>query len=134
MTVVVGYVPDRTGFLAVTEAIRQARWRGCSVVVVNLVDEAGFTRPTAADEVDMDAVEQRLAAEGVEHRVEHRSAGSGTAAEVILDVAESAGAELVVVGLHRRSPVRKALLGSTAQRVLLDAPCPVLAVRAPDAA
>ena len=37
---------------------------------------------------------------------------------------------LAVVGIHRRSPVGKALLGSTAQRVLLDAPCPVLAVRA----
>jgi nucleotide-binding universal stress UspA family protein len=134
VSVVVGYVPDRTGFLAVTEAIRQARWRGCAVVVVNIVDEAGFTRPTAADEVDMDAVEQRLAAEGVEHRIEHRSGTAGSAAEVILDVAETAGAELVVVGLHRRSPVRKALLGSTAQRVLLDAPCPVLAVRAPDVA
>ena len=134
MSVVVGYVPDRTGFLAVTEAIRQARWRGCAVVVVNIVDEAGFTRPTAADEVDLDAVEQRLAADGVEHRIEHRAGTAGSAAEIILEVAESAGAELVVVGLHRRSPVRKALLGSTAQRVLLDAPCPVLAVRAPDLA
>jgi nucleotide-binding universal stress UspA family protein len=35
-----------------------------------------------------------------------------------------------VVGMHRRSPVGKALLGSTAQRILLGAPCPVLAVRA----
>ncbi|WP_432519186.1 universal stress protein [Kineococcus sp. SYSU DK006] len=131
MSVVVGYVPDRTGFLAVTEAIQQARWRGCAVVVVNIVDEAGYTRPTAADEVDLDAVQQRLSAAGVQHRIEHRTGAGGTSAEVILEVAESEAAELVVVGLHRRSPVRKALLGSTAQRVLLDAPCPVLAVRAP---
>ncbi|NAZ77031.1 universal stress protein [Kineococcus sp. T13] len=131
MSVVVGYVPDRTGFLAVTEAIRQARWRGCAVVVVNVVDEAGYTRPTAADEVDLDAVQQRLDEAGVPHRVEHRTGAAGTSAETILEVAESEAAELVVVGLHRRSPVRKALLGSTAQRVLLDAPCPVLAVRAP---
>lgn len=129
MSVVVGYVPDATGFLAVTEAIQQALWRGCAVVVVNFVDEAGYTRPTAADEVDLDAVQRRLEEAGVAHRVEHRTAG-GSSAEVILEVAESEGAQLVVVGLHRRSPVRKALLGSTAQRVLLDAPCPVLAVRA----
>ena len=131
MSVVVGYVPDRTGFLAVTEAIQQARWRGCAVVVVNIVDEAGYTRPTAADEVDLDAVQRRLDGAGVQHRIEHRTGAAGTSAEILLEVAESEAAQLVVVGLHRRSPVRKALLGSTAQRVLLDAPCPVLAVRAP---
>lgn len=129
MSVVVAYVPDATGFLAVTEALQQALWRGCAVVVVNIVDEAGYTRPTAADEIDLDAVQRRLEEAGVEHRVEHRTS-AGSSAEVILEVAEAEDAQLVVVGLHRRSPVRKALLGSTAQRVLLDAPCPVLAVRA----
>jgi nucleotide-binding universal stress UspA family protein len=34
------------------------------------------------------------------------------------------------VGIHRRSPVGKALLGSNAQRILVNASCPVLAVRA----
>jgi nucleotide-binding universal stress UspA family protein len=51
------------------------------------------------------------------------------ASEEILAVAHERRAELVVIGLRRRSPVGKLLLGSTAQRVLLDAPCPVLAVK-----
>jgi nucleotide-binding universal stress UspA family protein len=50
----------------------------------------------------------------------------------VLGVAEEVGAELLVVGLHRRSPVGKALLGSNAQQILLNARCPVLAVRADD--
>jgi nucleotide-binding universal stress UspA family protein len=129
VSVVVGYVPDATGYLAVTEAVRQAQWRGTDVVVVNAVDASGYARPTAADEQDLDALAARLTADGVAHGIRHLDVGTARAGEAILAVAGEVFAELIVVGIHRRSPVGKALLGSTAQRVLLDAPCPVLAVR-----
>jgi nucleotide-binding universal stress UspA family protein len=132
VTVVVGYVPDATGYLAVTEALREARWRETDIVIVNVVDSAGYTRPTAADELDLDAVTARLEAEGVSHSISHPDIGSGTASDAVLGVADEVGAELLVVGMHRRSPVGKALLGSNAQRILLSATCPVLAVRAAD--
>ena len=130
MTVVVSYVPDATGFLAVTEAAREALWRETDVVVVNVVDSAGYTRPTAADERDLDALAARLAAQGVPPRITHLDVGAETAADAVLGVARDVSAELLVVGMHRRSPVGKALLGSNAQRILLNATCPVLAVRA----
>ncbi len=132
MTVVVGYVPDATGYLAVTEAARQARWRETDVVIVNAVDSAGYTRPTAADELDLDALAARLDTEGVPHRIRHLDIGSGTASDAVLGVAEEVGAELLVVGIRRRSPVGKALLGSNAQRIILNAACPVLTVRVDD--
>jgi nucleotide-binding universal stress UspA family protein len=132
MTVVVGYVPDPTGYLAVTEAARQARWRQTDLIVVNGVDQAGYTRPTAADERDLDALAARLTADGVAHEIRHIELGTGHASDALLEAIDAVDAELVVVGLHRRSPVGKALLGSNAQRVLLSAPCPILAVRAPD--
>jgi nucleotide-binding universal stress UspA family protein len=130
MTVVVGYVPDPTGYLAVTEAVREAAWRGTDILVINAVDQAGYVRPTAADELDLDALEERLTSDGVPHEIRHVDIGAGQASDAILGAVDEAQAELVVVGMHRRSPVGKAVLGSNAQRVLLDAPCPVLAVRA----
>ena len=51
-------------------------------------------------------------------------------AEDLIAAAEEFGAELIVIGLRRRSPVGKLLMGSDAQRILLDSPVPVLAVKA----
>ena len=51
-------------------------------------------------------------------------------AEDLINVASEVAADFIVIGLRRRSPVGKLILGSNAQRILLDAPCPVLAVKA----
>ena len=51
-------------------------------------------------------------------------------AEQILDTATEVGAELIVLGTRKRTPVGKFLLGSTIQKVILDATAPVLCVKA----
>jgi nucleotide-binding universal stress UspA family protein len=65
----------------------------------------------------------------VEHEVRQLVRGKDPA-EDLIGVAEEVKADLIVIGLRRRSPVGKLILGSNAQRVLLDAGCPVLAVKA----
>ncbi|MEQ3538910.1 universal stress protein [Pseudonocardia tropica] len=50
----------------------------------------------------------------------------GDPAEAILDLAAQEGAQLLVVGVKRRSPVGELLTGSTAQWIVLDAPIPDL--------
>ena len=54
------------------------------------------------------------------------------ASEEVLDVLESVDATLCVIGIRRRTAVGKMLMGSNAHRILMSAPCPVLAVKAAD--
>ena len=52
-----------------------------------------------------------------------------TKGERIVSLATELDADLVVVGGRDRSPAGKAVFGSTAQEVMLNAPCPVTFVR-----
>ena len=72
----------------------------------------------------------RLTGEGVAVTVRDLVRGKDPSDDLI-EVAEKENAALIVIGLRRRSPVGKLLLGSNAQEILLHADCPVLAVKAP---
>lgn len=130
-TVVVGFVPKPEGDAALGRAIEEARLRDARVVVVNSHRGGGefdLEDSTRVDE-QMQAVEARLADSGVEHEIRKLVRGFEPA-EDLINIADSVDAELIVIGLRRRSPVGKLILGSNAQRILLDAKCPVLAVKA----
>lgn len=132
MTIVVAYSPDPYGRAALAHGAAEATLRDEHLLVVNDTRGDALVDARFAPETEIARVRERLAALGLEAHVRQ---------EVVRDVAESvvtaageAGASLIVVGVRHRSPVGKALLGSVAQRVILDAPCPVLAVKSdPDA-
>lgn len=69
--------------------------------------------------------------EEVDHEVEVECV-QGIPAEVIVRRAEELGADLIAMGTHGRSGVAHLLLGSTAERVVQHAKCPVLTVRRPE--
>lgn len=131
MTIVVGYVPTPEGRAALQRAVEEARQRHTRLVVINssrggreLGDEDAVRH-----EQELDEIRERLQKDGVDHEVRQLVRGLEPAEDLIA-VAEEVGADFIVIGLRRRSPVGKLILGSNAQRVLLDAPCPVLAVKA----
>lgn len=132
MSVVVGYVATPEGAAALDAAETQARTRGVPLVVI--LSERSHRFGAEAPDVERHAAEvrTRLAASGLEHEVRLTARGRDVAEEII-EAAQSTSAQLIVIGLRRRSPVGKLLLGSNAQRILLDAPCPVLAVKPPGA-
>ena len=127
-TVVLGYVPKPEGEAALDASISEARLREADLVVVNA--HRGHHGDAGADDskAELDDVRARVEAAGVVVDVRHPETGL-EASEDLLAIAEEVGAELIVIGLRRRTPVGKLILGSNAQRILLDAHCPVLAVK-----
>ncbi len=131
--IVVGYVPKSEGRAALRRAAEEARLRGARLIVVN--SARGGRDFDDDDAVKADAelatVSQQLKDAGIEAEVRQLVRGMDVAEDLIA-VAEENAADFIVIGLRRRSPVGKLILGSNAQRILLDAPCPVLAVKAED--
>ena len=132
MPIVVGYVPSPEGRAALSRAIEEARLRGRRLVVVNASRGDALVDRRHASVADWESVQQDLTESGVEfevsQQVEARDPG-----DQVLDVAQQTNAELIVIGLRRRTPVGKLIMGSQAQTILLEAECPVLAVKAPTA-
>ena len=129
MVIVVGYVPKPEGRAALDRAIEEARLRGGRLVVVNASRGDALVDAGYAGVQEIELVKSRLADSGVEFELRQLVRGHEPADEVV-DLAEELGAELIVIGMRHRTAVGKFLLGSTAQRILMDAPCPVLTVRA----
>ena len=89
-------------------------------------------------------VDKAVAPEDVLARASRQAEEAGVKATVIqppyqhdladefLEVAREANASLIVIGLRHRSQVGKFILGSHAQRILMQADRPVLAVKAGD--
>jgi nucleotide-binding universal stress UspA family protein len=76
---------------------------------------------------EMSVLAGRFSRDGI--RVETRI-DEGQPWEVIPEHARQVGAQLIAMGTHGRSGFDRLFLGSTAERVLAGAPCPVLTVRA----
>ena len=77
----------------------------------------------------MELLHATLGESGIEHEV-RQFTSTMLASDDVIAAAEETGAELIVIGVRRRSPVGKMLMGSDSQRILLQADCNVLAVKA----
>jgi nucleotide-binding universal stress UspA family protein len=131
-SVVVGWIRSPAGQAALDAAVEETRRRNGRLVVVH--SARGGRDDDAATVLDLrDALEEleaRLRGEGLDVTVRDLVRGNDPAVDLV-EVAAAENAVLIVIGLRRRSPVGKLLMGSNAQEILLRADCPVLAVKAP---
>ncbi|MGB3698289.1 MAG: universal stress protein [Gordonia sp. (in: high G+C Gram-positive bacteria)] len=118
MTIAVS-VPDSVeGRVALAAAVDEARSMETDLVAINLSLHK-------LDLPDEDC--------GVKITVVDRSGrGDRDPVDAILDEVAEHGATRLVIGVKRRSRTGKALFGSVSQRLLIESPIPVLAVKTPE--
>ncbi|MDT7745555.1 MAG: hypothetical protein QOE59_4633 [Actinomycetota bacterium] len=116
MTVMVAVPEGREGPQALTAGVTEARMLATDLVVLNMtlssLDVAGLPEDLKVTVLDRSGPEDRDPADAVLDELHDRP-----------DVVR------LVIGMRRRTPVGKALLGSVSQRLLLESPVPVLAVK-----
>jgi nucleotide-binding universal stress UspA family protein len=131
MSVIVGYLSSPRGQKALELGISEAKLRNTNLVVVHSLYGAGQDEDEEmiASDRDLSALEDSLADSGVPFSVHNFVRGNDPAQDLI-QAAEDLDGELIVIGLRKRTPAGKFLLGSNAHDILMSAPCPVLTIRA----
>lgn len=115
MTVMVAVPDSPEGIAALAAAVNEAELLGTDLIAVNLA-----LRP-----LDTSTVPSTLKVTVLDR---HGKSDRDPVDAVLADIEEHRVRRLVI-GIKRRSPVGKALLGSVSQRLLLEAPVPILAVK-----
>ncbi|MDX6301646.1 MAG: hypothetical protein QOF53_2860 [Nocardioidaceae bacterium] len=130
MTVAVAHQVSPTSRGALLQAVQEARFRATDLAVLHVVESIDADREEAYRLGVADEIEKVVGAQpDVPWRL-HLATADPDLAGALLRLVDSLGADLLVIGARRRSPVGKALLGSVAQTVILEAALPVLVVKA----
>ena len=121
---------------AVEQAVGLARETGAGLHVLFVLEDIPYAPEMMDDAVEgqlreigeaaIEEIEERAEAAGVDLVTEMRK---GVPHETILEYAEEAGVDAVVMGTHGRSGLDRYLLGSVTERVVRSAEVPVLTVR-----
>ena len=135
MDIVVGHHDTAEGRAALERAVALATEEGATLHLVHFSelpdqeeDPYRYVGARSEEEQQAEAFAERLRADGVRCEV-HHVRDAHEPAEALLSVARAASADLIVIGMRRRSRVGKLVLGSTSQTILLGSDCPVLSVK-----
>jgi len=87
-------------------------------------------KPSPDEVAQRHQIIRSIAKEFEDREIDYSVRGTvGTPAKSILKVASETDTNLLCIGGEERSPAGKAIFGNTAQKILLNAPCPVVFVR-----
>lgn len=106
MRILVGYTPTPEGVAALDFATSHAKLTGAALTVLNTGKNGNYSDPVFASEEDVAYLEAGLSKARIEYEIRRPNDGLD-AANSLLSIAEETGAELLVIGLRKRSAVGK---------------------------
>ena len=130
MTVAVAHQVSATARMALSHAVEEAKFRGADLAVLHVVDSAMDADREEAYRLGVsDEIEKAVGSDSDISWKLHLQTMRGDIGDAIVALTDRLRPELLVLGARRRSPVGKALLGSVAQTIILEANVPVLVVK-----
>ena len=130
MKILAGYDGSQVARQAVALAEKHATAFNAEVFIVRSMRESHELQLNDMEKADRELEELKSGFEKKNIPCETRLIKSGlTAGEELVKFADEKGADEIIVGVRKRSKVGKLLLGSTAQYVIIEATCPVVAVK-----
>lgn len=130
MKILVGYDRSKASENALKHAQRHGQAFGAEVHVVTSLEQGAALKKEDIDKVEyqLEKIKKNFKVAGIECDT-HTSVSYQSPGEDLVRYAKENDIDQVVVGVRRRSKVGKLVTGSTAQYVILNAPCPVLSVK-----
>lgn len=128
MSIVLGFVPNERGEAAFAKALSLASRLDEELIIINSSSRHSHIDPKLASDPDLGALVARAERAGVTAHIQRDAHEDGP--DALIEASAAEGTEMIVIGIRKRSQVGKLLMGSDAQRILLEASCPVLAVKA----
>ena len=130
MKFLVGYDQSETSKAALRVAVKHATVFKAGLHVVQSLTQSHELNYEGIQRVEnqLDALKKSLEAEKIECEM-HAKVSANSPGESLVEFAGEYEIDEIFVGVRRRSRVGKLLLGSNAQYVILNAPCPVVAVK-----
>jgi nucleotide-binding universal stress UspA family protein len=128
MTILIGYIPTPPGEAALGAGLAEAARSGDDVVILNSPRRGSYVDVALVDDGLAGGLLARAEEQGVTARVDHAEHGADIV-DAFTTLVRANDARLVVIGLRRRSSVGKLVMGSNAQRLLLELDVPVLCVK-----
>ena len=131
MNIIIAYDDSSAAKIALEIAKRHALAFQAHILVVTSM-EGGASGEIKAQaqkaEANLDKVKELFESQGISCETHLLIRGLPAAEDIVLFAREKDADELII-GIKKRSKVGKLMFGSTAQFVILNAPCPVLTVK-----
>jgi len=130
MKILVGYDGSKVAGDAVKLAQKHGHAFKAEIYILTSLEQSATLKKEDIDKAEskLDKLQTSLKGDGLACKTQ-ASVSYGSPGEDLVGFAKENSIDEIIIGVRRRSKVGKLVFGSTAQYVILEAPCPVVAVK-----